>query len=274
MPRRLLKALVFFSAAAVLVYAALLVLLWLSQRALLYPVPDGDGRDVALAGAQSFALATPDGQRLSAFFVPPRTQRSPSVLFFHGNAQRLDELSGRARRYSAAGYGFMAIAYRGYPGSTGEPSEKGLIIDGLAAFDDLRRRIAGEIILHGLSLGTGVAVAVAAEREAGAVILEAPFASAADVAAERYPMFPVRLLMRDPFRSDRRIASVDEPLLILHSPRDSVIPIHHGRRLFERARAEKRFVPLEDAGHADLFDQGGYEAIEAFLDSRNLRPRP
>lgn len=271
MLRRLVKGLTNLLIAAFAIYGALLLLLWVAQRSLLFPVPDGEGPSPGLADAQHFGLATPDGERLSGFFLPPRDALAPSILYFHGNAERLGDIAGRARRYTDAGYGFMAVAYRGYPGSTGRPSEKGLILDGLTAFDGLRRRVAGDIVLHGLSLGTGVAVAVATKRDAAALILEAPFSSAVDVAADLYPIFPVRLLMRDPFRSDRRIADVHEPLLVLHGVRDAVIPIRYGRRLFELANADKRFVRLDDAAHADVFDLG-FEAIADFLAARNLLP--
>lgn len=272
MLRRLVKALSFLLVAAVATYLSLLLLLWVSQRSLLFPVPDGDGRPPGLENAQPVDLATPDGERLSGFILSPRRDGAPSILYFHGNAERLGDLAERARRYAEAGYGFMAFAYRGYPGSTGRPSETGLISDGLAAFDALRRRAPGEVVLHGYSLGSAVAVAVATQREAAALVLEAPFSSAVDIARDFYPIFPVRLLMRDPFRSDRRIVGIDEPILFLHGLNDPVIPIRYGRRLFDVAPGNKRFVTIEDADHTGLFGPRGFEAILTFLAERGLPP--
>ena len=114
-------------------------------------------------------------------------------------------------------------------------------------------------MLWGDSLGTGVAVALAATHKVGGVVLEAPFTSAADVGAAAYWFLPVRLLMKDPFHSDARIGEVTAPLLILHGARDAVVPIELGERLFALANEPKRFVRFADGGHVNL-DQFGAQA--------------
>jgi uncharacterized protein len=136
---------------------------------------------------------------------------------------------------------------------------KWLIVIALAGY------AAGRLVLWGGSLGTAVAVALAAEREVGAVMLDAPFTSAADVGAAAYPFAPVRWLMKDAYRSDRRIARVDAPLLILHGERDSVVPIAFGERLFALANEPKRMVRLPDGNHVDLDEHGAAEVVKAFL---------
>ena len=123
----------------------------------------------------------------------------------------------------------MALSYRGYAGSTGRPTEAGLIADARAAYDFAVKRYGAErIVLWGESLGTGVALALAAERPVARIVLEAPFLSAVDIAAGVYPYVPVRWLMKDQFRSDLRVAKVTAPVLVLHGDRDNVVPISSG----------------------------------------------
>lgn len=120
-------------------------------------------------------------------------------------------------------------------------------------------------MLWGESLGTAMAVALAAERSVGGVMLDAPFTSAADVGAAAYPLAPVRWFMKDPFRSDLRIARVGAPLLVLHGERDRVIPIRFGERLFTLAREPKRMVRFPNGEHADLDGHGAAKVVKEFL---------
>jgi len=158
--------------------------------------------------------------------------------------------------------------YRGYAGNPGSPSEQGLANDARAALSYLQSRAdvdRSRIVYFGESLGTGVAVALAAERPVGRMVLESPYTSIADVAAAIYWFMPVRLLINDPFRSDLRIGKVSAPVLVLHGERDDVVPIGFGERLYAMIRAPKRFVRLADAGHNDHDAHGGTEAVRAFL---------
>jgi uncharacterized protein len=121
------------------------------------------------------------------------------------------------------------------------------------------------IVLWGFSLGTGVAVAVAAEHPLGGLILEAPYTSIVDVAAAAFPYLPVRYLLRDRFRSDQRIDRVTAPLLIMHGRRDETIQIAFGERLFAMAREPKQFVRFDGGGHADLGNFGAIETARQFI---------
>jgi fermentation-respiration switch protein FrsA (DUF1100 family) len=160
----------------------------------------------------------------------------------------------------------LALCYRGYGGSSGHPTEKGLLLDARAAYDFAAAHVAPKrIVLFGESLGTGVAVALAAERPAGALILDAPFTSAADIGASAYPYVPVRWLIRDAFRSDERIANVSAPLLVLHGERDRIVPIRFGEKLFALARGPKRMARFPDGGHVDLDQYGAMDEVATFL---------
>ena len=174
--------------------------------------------------------------------MPPRGAK-PVVIYFQGNAGGLNLRADRFRWLTGDGFGLFALSYRGYGGSTGKPTEAGMLLDAAAAYEFAAAVYpARRIVVWGESLGTGVAVALAATKPIGRLVLEAPFTSAADVGARVYWFLPVRLLMKDPFRSDQRIGQVTAPLLVVHGERDQVVPIALGERLFALANEPKRFV--------------------------------
>lgn len=254
---------------AVVGYGGLLALMYVFQRTLMY-FPDTTRTPPALAGlpqAEEVTLTSSDGETLVAWHVPPR-EGKPVVIYFQGNAGGLDLRADRFRWLTAEGVGLIALCYRGYGGSTGTPTERGLILDAAAAYDFARARYpAKRIVPWGESLGTAVVVALAAGHEIGGLILDAPFTSAADVGAAAYPFAPVRWLMKDPYRSDERIGRVSAPLLVLHGERDTVVPISYGERLFAMAREPKRMVRFPQGGHVNLDEHGAPAAVKSFLSS-------
>ncbi|MGJ3263051.1 MAG: alpha/beta hydrolase [Salinarimonas sp.] len=251
------------------VYAALVGALFLYQRPLQYPAPQGVA-SAAEAGADGFVdvmLETADGERIRAYFRPPEPGRA-LVVYFHGNAGSIRQRAPRAAALAEGGRGVLISSYRGYSGSTGSPSEEGLIADGRAALAFARAHAPAElIVLYGESLGTGVVVALAAEVEVGAAVLDAPFTSAADVARTRYPFVPIGFLMHDQFDSAARIGAVDEPLLVMHGTDDPITPFAQGRALYEAAAEPKRFVGFEGEGHTRLLENGGLAEVRALLDA-------
>ena len=252
---------------AVAGYAGLLALMYVFQRAMMY-FPDATRVAPAQAGlprAAEVTFASSDGEKLVAWFVPPDAGK-PLVIYFQGNAEGLAARVGRFTWLTADGTGLLALCYRGYGGSSGTPSEDGLIRDAAAAYGFARERTpAQRIVLFGESLGTAVAVALAAGHEVAAVILDAPFTSAAEVGAAAYPFAPVRWLMKDKFRSDERIGRVSAPLLVMHGEQDRIVPIRFGEKLFALAREPKRFVRFPQGGHVDLDDHGAAKVVQAFL---------
>jgi pimeloyl-ACP methyl ester carboxylesterase len=240
----------------------------LLQRSFIYNPTAPEGPP-AIAGLpiQAEHIETADHQRLVAWWLAPKPGK-PVVLFFNGNGGRLEPLKWRMRRLAGDGVGMLAVAYRGYSGSTGSPSEAGLNQDALAAYGWLARRYrARDIIVHGFSLGTGVAVHLAAERPVRAVVLEAPYTSMVEVAAERTPWIPVKLLLWDRFQSSRWIEQVRAPVLIAHGDHDSVIPFAMGRRLYELAPGPKVFVRMHGSDHSTMVRDGLYDRLLAFIDA-------
>ena len=248
-------------------YVTLLALMYFGQRKLMY-FPDATRyapADVGLARAEVETLTTADGVRIIVWHVPPHGD-APVVLYFQGNGGGLDLRVDRFRRLTADGIGLVAVNYRGYGGSSGSPSEAGLIADANAAYDFAAARYSADrIVPWGESLGTGVAVALAAERPVARLVLESPYTSIADIAAAVYWFVPVRWLIRDPFRSDRRIGKVAAPVLAIHGTRDPIIPIAYAERLYAMIGAPKRFVRLPDAEHNNHDAYGAVDIVRAFV---------
>jgi fermentation-respiration switch protein FrsA (DUF1100 family) len=232
-------------------FGGFVALMYVAQRSLMY-FPDRHRTPPAAAGlpsAEEAVLDSEGGERVIVWHVPPRGAK-PVVIYFHGNGGALHHRADRFRALTA----------------DGSPSESGFVADGEAAYRFAVARYPAErVVLFGESLGTGVAVAIAAEHKIGGLILQAPFTSAVDVAALVYWFLPVRFLMKDPFYSDRRIAKVTAPVLILHGARDSIVPIGLGERLYALAGEPKRFVRLREGSHNDLDGHGALTEVLAFL---------
>ncbi len=255
--------------ALVALYLVTIAVLCTFQRNLMY-FPDGEPRVgpsfFTLDGVQEVLLTTADNLELAAWYAPAPPNR-PTVLLFHGNGGSLSRERHRLKRFKDAEMGVLLLAYRGYSGNAGVPNEQGLYSDARAALDWLHVNgvAASSIVLYGISLGSGVATKMAAEREVGAVILEAPYTSTVDIAAFRFPIVPVTWLLEDRFESLARIKMVDEPLLVMHGDRDFVIPQRFGRRLFDEAKQPKEGFWPKGLGHDDIFDNGGFEIALDFI---------
>jgi fermentation-respiration switch protein FrsA (DUF1100 family) len=251
-------------------YLGLAALMYVAQRAMMY-FPEIARTAPAAAGfaqAEEVVLDTADGEKVIVWHVPPRGGE-PAVLYLHGNGGALQHRIPRFRKLVADGVGLVALSYRGYAGSTGHPTEAGFINDGRAAYDfAVARYPAARIAVWGESLGTGVAIALAAEKPVAKLLLQAPFTSAVDVASAAYWFLPVRFLMKDQFRSDERIGKVTAPVLILHGERDTTVPIASGERLYQMIRGRKQLVRFPAGGHNNLDQFGATETALKFLRDR------
>jgi uncharacterized protein len=249
-------------------YLVGLAVLFFVQRSFVFPIPQKLRTTPEAAGfpeAEEHFLTTADNEKVIVWHVPAKPGHAV-ILYFPGNGDFLAGSVGRFRAITSDGTGLVALSYRGYAGSTGRPSERGLLLDAAAAYAFTSARYSADrIVAWGFSLGSGVAVALAAGQPVGKLILEAPYTSVADVAALRFRIVPVRWLMRDQFRSDERIARVTAPFLIMHGARDSTIPIAFGERLFSLAHQPKQFVRFADGGHDNLANYGAIETARDFI---------
>jgi fermentation-respiration switch protein FrsA (DUF1100 family) len=273
------------SAARILLALALLVALgyggaiaWLvtQETRLIFQAGRPLGQARPTFAYEQVDLPRRDGARQLAWVMKHPEARS-WVLYLHGNAATI--ASGvniaRYRELRELGLNVIAPEYRGFAGLPGTPSEAGLGEDARAAFDYLTGTLgvdAPRIVIYGWSLGSAVAVDLASNVPAGAVILEGALASIVALGQQHYPVFPIRLIVRNPFESIAKIHRITAPLLFLHSPEDDVIPIAEARRLFDAARSPKRFVEVR-GGHIyanDVDRAVFFGAIRAFLDEYGL----
>lgn len=258
---------------AVIAYMAIVAVVYFSQRSMLYPGAGAADLPEPASWGETVHIRTPDGELLQALYTRGDSDR-PCVLLFFGNGDRVDNYAFLAQALSARGIGLLAISYRGYPGSTGSPGEQGLLTDGIAAFDWLSAQAKSGIVVLGRSLGTGVAVNTAGQRPAAGVILVSPYLSVLSVAQTRYPLLPVELLLKDPFRSDLRISKVKQPKLFLHGRLDDSIPLSSGKALYDLAPEPKRMVIYDGAGHNDIFNDRMVGDVLGFVEAlKENRPR-
>jgi fermentation-respiration switch protein FrsA (DUF1100 family) len=254
-------------------YLTLCVSLFVWQRRMIF-ITGSERPDPVQAGvptAQVLPITTPDGLTLNAWFQPPADASRPVMLFLHGNAGHIGHRAGRLAELAESGWGSLLLDYRGFGGNPGSPSENGVAIDARAAYDALRRMGIAEsrIVLWGESLGTAIAVRLATEVPAAALILEAPFTSMADMARRRYSFVPIDTLLRDRFDSIARIASLRLPMLIVHGTEDALIPPAMGQRLADTATmADRTFRLIPGATHLDLADHGVIELGREFVEVR------
>ncbi|KPQ12822.1 MAG: Alpha/beta hydrolase family [Saliniramus fredricksonii] len=249
-------------------YIGLVAMLFTTQRALQYPASARvtDVEEAQLSGFSDVVITTEDGEELRAFWKPPEEGRT-LVLYFHGNGGSLWNRRFRAQALAEDGRGVLMVSYRGYSGSTGSPTEDGLHADARAAYAFASEHAEpARILAYGESLGTGVVMRLAADNPLGAIVLDAPFTSTANVAARLYPIVPVRLLMLDQFRSIDLVAEITAPALIMHGRRDQVVPFADGRKLYEALPGPKRFLAFPESGHVSLFEDGGLEAVQTLME--------
>ena len=251
-------------------YLGLAGLLYAVQRSFMYS-PDAVRPTPAAYGVgemMAVGLTTADGLDLLAWWRPPADAAAPIVIYFHGNAGHLGFRADKVRPFLARGWGVLLLGWRGYSGNPGKPTEQGLYADARAAlaFVGMAGHSPDKFVLYGESLGAAVAVQMAMETMPAAVVLEAPFASAADVGQRMFPIVPVRLLLRDRFDTMSKIGRMAAPLLIVHGERDATIPVSHGRRLFAEAAEPKQVQFVAEAGHNDLHEHGMAEMVISFVE--------
>lgn len=261
-----------FLLLAAAAYLAVAALVWaMQERLIFYPRGLlGTPRPPAGWSLEAVQLPAGDGVTLAGVLVKPPQARPAAVLYFGGNAEEVTAYAHEA----AAWYGERAVLflnYRGYGASGGSPGERAIVADGVRAFDWLRARAdldGARIAIHGRSLGSGVAVQVAAQRPARCVVLTSPFDSALAVAQAVYPWLPVAWLMRHPFDSLAHAPRLLMPLLVLAGDADTLIPIAHSRRLAGAWAGPQALVALEGMGHNDISLHPRYaEEIRRFLDA-------
>jgi alpha-beta hydrolase superfamily lysophospholipase len=240
--------------------------LWWFQERALFPAGGGPlGNPPAGSPFVTQAASTADGLRLRFWVAEPQADM-PVILYLHGNGGHAGQREHALRPFASAGYGVVLAEYRGYGGNPGLPTEEGLIADARAQASWAVTRWPGApLVIWGESVGTGVAVALASERQVAAVLLDSPFTSMRQVAADAFRWVPVGLLLRHPFDSLARLPNVRAPVFVLHGEQDRVVPVEHGRRLLEAVPCPAGGAFLPDVDHPALLADRGTSARAAAM---------
>lgn len=208
---------------------------------------------------QDVYFDTPDGEKLHGWFFPGQ-DRAPVLLFCHGNAGNIYHRLPNIELLLEAGLGVFIFDYRGYGNSTGKPSEHGIYLDGLAAFDWLTTEggvSPEDVVPFGRSLGAAVALETAVARPVRAVVIESPFTSTREMARTMFPFMLLAPVLPDNFDSRRKIEALTVPVLVIHGDRDEIVPFSMGEKLYRLAPEPKRFHRIQGAGHNDTYLVGG-----------------
>ncbi len=257
--------------AFIIAYAGLVIIISMKQRSFMYFPMTKTRPDISQAPWMSWVdVTTEDGLALKSWFSPPK-EGKPTIIFFHGNGHNISLRTPKIMSFLQEGYGILLAEYRGYGGNPGIPSEEGFYHDARAQINWLADNygIKGDdLILYGESIGTGVAVQMATEYKAKALILDVPFSSALDVAQLKLFFIPfASKILKDKYLSHEKIGSIHTPVFVGLGGRDMVIPPRFGKKLFDAANEPKTLKIYEKAGHMDLHQYGfGQHVIEFIND--------
>lgn len=283
--RRVRQVILAVVALAIVAYGAAVVRLMMQETELIFRTAAARADTRPAFAYEQVDLPRSDGARQFAWRMERAADGTNGhgggdwVLYLHGNASTVASRMNvkHYTRLRELGLNVLAPEYRGYNGLEGVPSESGVVADARAGYDYLRNRVgvpADRLLIYGWSLGGAIAVSLASTVESRGVVLEGAPASIVDIGAARYPMFPVRWIIRNPFNVIDKVRAIRTPLLFLHSPEDAVVPFAEGRRLFDAATAPKTFVEVR-GGHIDSSEIDRdvfYGAVRSFLQATSTTP--
>ena len=254
------------------IYISLLVLLFIFQRNLMYhPEENNYSGDKLEVEVEKVKILTSDGINLLGWFHKKDLKRFKTIIYFHGNAGKLENRIHKLNHFKDMDVNFLIIAWRGFSGNKGKPSEKGLYIDANSAIKWLKKLGLKEkdIILYGESLGTGVATEIAQSNNYAGLILETPFTSMIEAAKNFYPYIPVSLLLKDKYDNQNKIKNINTPVLVMHGEVDQIVPFWMGKKIYEIANQPKysHFTKFDD--HMMEYDEKLLYALKTFVKSLN-----
>ena len=261
-----------FFQIVIFVYFLILVFLYFYQRNLLYhPNENNYSGDQISVPIEKVNIKTDDDIDLLGWFHEKDLEKYKTVLFFHGNAGSLENRIHKLNHFHKMDVNFLIIAWRGFSGNEGKPSESGLYEDGESAIKWLVKKGVDEknIVIYGESLGTGVATHLSQNKEFAGVILETPFTSMIDAAKKFYPYIPVGLLLKDKFENKNKIKNIKSPILIMHGEKDQIVPFEMGKKMFEIANEPKYSYFTKYDNHMMEYDESLVKALNSFLINLN-----
>ena len=254
------------------IYVMVLILLFIFQRNLMYHPEEnnyfGDRLEVDI---EKVYINTSDNLNLLGWFHKKDLKKFKTIVYFHGNAGKLENRIHKLNHFKDIDINFLIIAWRGFSGNKGKPNEKGLYIDGNSTILWLKNLGLKEkdIILYGESLGTGVATEIAQSNNYAGLVLETPFTSMVEAAKNFYPYIPVSLLLKDKYDNQNKIKNINIPVLVMHGEVDQIVPFWMGKKIYEMANQPKfsHFTKFDD--HMMEYDEKLLFKLEKFIKSLN-----
>ena len=254
------------------IYFLVLVFLYFYQRNLLYhPNENNYSGDKISVDIEKVKIQTADNIELLGWYHEKNLKDYKTLVYFHGNAGSLENRIHKLNHFQDMNINFLIIAWRGFNGNKGKPSERGLYVDGKSAIDWLKKKGVDEknLILYGESLGTGVATHLAQNKNYAGVILETPFTSMIDAAKNFYPYIPVNLLLKDKFENYKKVKNINSPILIMHGEVDQIVPFSMGKKIYEIANNPKYSYFTKYDDHMMEYDENLVLALKSFFNSLN-----
>ena len=256
----------------IFVYFLLLFFLYFYQRNLLYhPNENNYSGDKISVDIKKVKIHTEDNIELLGWYHEKNLKDYKTLIYFHGNAGTLENRIHKLNHFQDMNINFLIIAWRGFSGNNGKPTEKGLYEDGKSAIHWLAKKGVDEknFILYGESLGTGVAIHLAQGKNYAGVILETPFTSMVDAAKTFYPYIPVNLLLKDKFENHKKIKNINSPIIVMHGEIDQIVPFSMGKKIYEIANEPKYSYFTKYDNHMMEYDEKLVLALKSFLKSLN-----
>ena len=252
----------------IVVYISVLVLLFIFQRNLMYhPNENNYFGDKLEVNIEKVNIKTSDNINLLGWFHKKDLNKFKTIVYFHGNAGTLENRIHKLNQFKHMEVNFLIIAWRGFSGNEGKPSENGLYIDGLSAINWIIDQGVKEedIILYGESLGTGIATELAQHKNFAGVILETPFTSMINAAKEFYPYIPVNILLKDRYENYKKIKNINIPILIMHGEKDKIVPFKMGKKMYQLANEPKYFYFTKHDDHMMIYDDQLLSVLKDFI---------
>ena len=256
----------------IIIYLFILISTYAFQRNLLYhPRENNYFGDQLLVSVEKIKIKTKDNIELLSWYHNKNTNDYNTILFLHGNAGSLENRIHKINHFKDMDINFLIIAWRGFSGNKGQPTEQNLYEDADSAVQWLKSKGVKEnnIIIYGESLGTGVATEIAQNKNFAGIILESPFTSMIEVGKNNYPYLPVKFLLKDKYESDKKIKNIKSPILIMHGKVDNIVPFYMGKKMYELANDPKYSYFSEYDDHMMEYNKKLLNVLKKFIYSLN-----
>lgn len=271
----MLKFIRWFLVLLILVYIIGGVIVFLKQRSFIYLPPEMHPglSSTTLESMEELKLQTSLEDEIPAWWHPPETEESV-IIYFHGNGSTVYDGRYKYQHFIAEGFGVLGMEYPGYSDATGSPSQKSLMAAAESGYEFLMDQgiSSDRIIAYGRSLGAAVASQLAGQHKVDKIVLEVPFNSLKDMSAIAMPAYPYAFLVKDKFESDKALADLDVPLLIMYGTQDRVVPPSQSLKLFDSYSGPKEIFQVEGGTHNNIWISGGREKATAFLKDEAYPP--